>query len=74
MAPMTLERVAVQCCQRCAHVFSSDSSETHLRCGLGYYLQPPLMRKQGRMDSYPVVDAQERCSRWRESLRGVLNP
>ncbi|MEN9619330.1 MAG: hypothetical protein RL406_1567, partial [Pseudomonadota bacterium] len=45
-----------------------------LRCGLGYYIQPPLTRKQGRMDSYPVVEANERCGRWRDSLKGVLKP
>ena len=45
MPPMTLERIAVQCCKSCAHVLNSDSSETHLRCGLGYYIQPPLTRK-----------------------------
>ncbi len=44
------------------------------RYGLGYYLQLPLTRKQGRMDSYPVVEAQERCMRWRDSLKGVLQP
>ncbi|WP_310627285.1 hypothetical protein [Limnohabitans sp.] len=74
MPPMTLERVAVQCCTSCAHVLKSDSSQTQLRCGLGYYLQPPLKRKQGRMDNYPVVEADERCSQWRDRLRGVLNP
>jgi hypothetical protein len=74
MPPMTLERIAVQCCKSCAHVLNSDSSETQLRCGLGYYLQPPLTRKQGRMDSYPVVEAHERCGRWRDSLKGVLKP
>jgi hypothetical protein len=72
MTAMTLDRIAVKCCQSCAHVLKSDSSETLLRCGLGYYLQPPLTRKQGRMDSYPVVDASERCGRWCESLKGVL--
>ena len=74
MPPMTLERVAVQCCKSCAHVLKSDSSQTQRRCGLGYYLQPPLTRKQGRMDSYPMVDADERCNQWRDNLRGVLNP
>ena len=72
MSPMTLERIAVQCCKSCACVLNSDSSETLLRCGLGYYVQPPLTRKQGRMDSYPVVEAHERCGRWRDSLKGVL--
>ena len=72
MPPMTLERIAVQSCKSCAHVLNSDSSETQLRCGLGYYIQPPLTRKQGRMDSYPVVEAHERCGRWCESLKGVL--
>ncbi len=74
MRPMTLATFAVRCSYICAHVLNSDSSETQLRCGLGYYIQPPLTRKQGRMDSYPVVEAHERCGRWRDSLKGVLKP
>lgn len=74
MPPTTLAPMAVQCCKSCAHVLNSDSSETYLRCGLGYYIQPPLVRKQSRMDNYPVVQPHARCARWRDSLKGVLTP
>ena len=61
-------------CRTCAYVMPSESSNTGLRCGRQYFLASPILRKFQRMDNYPVVEADERCSQWRDRLKGVLNP
>jgi len=52
-------------CKFCTFVFYSDSSGTLYRCGIDYYLQPPVARKQGRMDSYPEVSEAMSCEKWK---------
>lgn len=55
----------VKSCKSCGYVFSSDSSPTQYRCGIDYYHQPPLVRKQERMDAYPEVVSQHSCTSWK---------
>jgi hypothetical protein len=45
---------------------NSDSSSTTLRCGYTYFAQPPLERKQMRMDHYPETQPDMHCQNWAE--------
>jgi len=54
-------------CDSCVHVMPSATSPTGLRCGHKYFLASPLMQKLTRMDSYPVVKAENACETWGDS-------
>ena len=59
-------------CLSCKYVLRSESSETSLRCGYGYYQVAPSERKAIRMDRYFVVSADESCYNWRNHTVSVL--
>jgi len=61
----TQPRVLVKSCKSCGYVLLSDSSQTQYRCGVHYYQQAPLVRKQKRMDFYPEVISAHLCAIWK---------
>ncbi len=65
--------LSTRSCQVCAFALSSESSDTSLRCGRSYYLQPANSRKQERMDNYPVVNSTGGCEHWSAKIQKVLD-
>ncbi len=59
-------------CVLCKNVLKSETSETSLRCGYGYYQLAPVERKAVRMESYFVVAEDESCYNWRNETVSVL--
>ncbi len=65
--------LASKSCQVCAFSLSSDSSDSSLRCGRSYYLQPAQSRKQERLDTYPMVNLNDACEHWSAKIQTVLD-
>jgi hypothetical protein len=67
LMPLSVQnKTSPQHCVNCANVMNSDSSSTSLRCGYAYFAQPPLERKQMRMDHYPETQPDMHCQNWAE--------
>jgi len=71
--PLTTKVSSVKkSCASCAFVMHTHSSTTELRCGYSYYKQPPVTRKQERMDTYPEVAQDASCGHWTDHFLTIL--
>jgi hypothetical protein len=52
-------------CLNCSYLLYSDTAAHGYRCGQAYFSVPPKERKAARMDTYPEVELENLCDKWK---------
>jgi len=58
-------------CLNCSYLLYSDTAASGYRCGMTYFMLPPLERRVGRMDSYPEIQSTDNCESWKSQGSGL---